>query len=277
MKNILTFIIPVRHQDNAASWQTLKLNLSQTIQSISSQDREGWKAVIIANHGADLPDLPKGFDVKRVGFPPNHMHAQGDADQETFRNAFRIDKGRRVLAGLLHAGDMGHVMIVDDDDFVSQRLTSFVAANSHSNGWYIADGYIWTNGGALLYRHADFFHICGTSHIIRHDLYRLPSSIEAADDNYIRRTLGSHVSLRDDFEFAGTPLSRLPFCGAVYRTGHSGAHSQSRSILRQYFLTKSVLKSPREIIDRFRRLKFKSRVIDEEFFGSRFRSEAANT
>ena len=72
------------------------------------------------------------------------------------------------------------------------RLTSFVAENPLANGWYVRDGYIWSDGGRLLYRSDEFFRICGTSHIIRANLFQLPPSFEAADETYIRRMLGSH-------------------------------------------------------------------------------------
>ena len=247
LKNILTFIIPVRHPDNAKDWQRVKRTLGETIRSISRQKCDGWKAVIIANHGAELPELPKGFEVKRVDFPPNQLHAKGSAEKEEFYEAFRLDKGRRVLAGMLHAGEMGHVMIVDDDDFVSCRLTSFVAANPRANGWYIFDGYLWSDGGRLLYCYSDFSIFCGSSHIVRADLYRLPPSFEAADETYIRRMLGSHVFLHGHLDASGTPLERLPFFGAVYRIGHAESHSQSSGILRKYFLYKSLLKHPKEL------------------------------
>src|ERR1700721_354719 len=81
MRNILTFIVPVRHQDNAPSWQNVKRHLSDTILSISQQQGEGWKAIIVANHGADLPDIPPGFEVTRVDFPPNKLYTQGNAEQ----------------------------------------------------------------------------------------------------------------------------------------------------------------------------------------------------
>jgi hypothetical protein len=268
MKNILTFVIPVRHQDNARDWQRLKKNLSETITSISRQDMDGWKAVIVANHEADLPNLPKGFEVKRVDFPPNPLHEQGDADKEQFYEAVRLDKGRRILAGMLHTGEMGHVMVVDDDDFVSRRLTSFVAANANANGWYIRDGYVWSDGGRILYQFTDFSRLCGTSHIVRADLYQLPSSFEAANDVYIKRMLGSHIFLHDHLTETGTPLAPLPFIGAIYRTGHVGAHSKSSSILRQYFLRKHLLKSPIEAYQRLLRLQVKTQQIDSEFMGA---------
>src|SRR5690606_10870385 len=97
---MLTFIIPVRHQDNARDWSLLKANLSQTAASIASQTDTGWRALVVANEGADLPPLPPGFDVVRVTFPPNRLHELGEADLEAVYDAFRADKGRRVLAGM---------------------------------------------------------------------------------------------------------------------------------------------------------------------------------
>lgn len=268
MKNILTFIIPVRHQDNASDWRQLKDRLGQTIRSIACQDREGWRAVIIANYGADLPSLPKNFDVKRVDFPPNQFHAKGSVDTELFRDAVRIDKGRRVLAGMLHAGDTGYMMVVDDDDFVSRRLTSFVSSRGSENGWYFNEGLVWSDGGLLMYRRDKFWLLCGTSHIIRYDLYQLPSAAEVADETYISHMLGSHVFIRESLEQTGTPLAPLPFIGAVYRTGHAGSHSGSLGVVSHYLLHKSLLKRPWLVPGRLARLRFKTYQTESEFFGS---------
>lgn len=267
MRNILTFIIPVRHPDNASNWQQVKDNLQEAIRSISQQDIDGWKAVIIANSGADLPTMPPGFSVKWVDFEPNPLYRQGTADKETFNEAVRKDKGYRVLAGMLHAGEMGHVMIVDDDDFVSKHLTSFVAKNPAANGWYIRDGYVWPTEGRLLYRVSNFSRICGTSHIIRADLYKLPLTIEAADESYIKRTLGSHIFMHGHLDSIGYPLAPLPFIGAVYRTAHPENHSRSSGIFKVYFLHKYLLKQPIELCRRISRLRIKTRTIEKEFFG----------
>jgi hypothetical protein len=268
MKNILTFIIPVRHPDNAIDWNQIKIKLRETIRSVASQDRDGWKAVIVANDQAELPDFPNGFEVKRVDFPSNQLFKQGDIGKEEFYEACRFDKGRRVLAGMLYAGDMGHVMIVDDDDLVSRHLTSFVGSNSGENGWYIREGYIWNDGGMLMYHYSDFSHLCGTSHIIRADLYKLPSSFNEAEDTYIRHVLGSHIFLHDELDSSGTPLKPLPFFGAVYRTGHTEAHSRSRTILGQFFLKKYLLKAPIELYRRISRLRIKTKQVEDEFFGT---------
>ena len=264
--NILTFIIPVRHPENTADWYLLKQRLRETAASISQQDHNGWKAIVVANYGADLPELPPKFEIKRVGFLPNKLYRQGNSEKEAFYNACRIDKGNRILAGILHAGVTGYIMIVDDDDFISCRLASFVSNNPQSNGWYLNHGYIWS-GGKLLYSYEDFSQLCGTSHIIRADLYNIPNNYENADSEYISRTLGSHMYIREDLRIHGTPLTALPFHGAVYRTGHSGAHSVSRGILREYFIRKFLLYRPLEFYHRLKRLKFKNNYINKEFFG----------
>lgn len=267
MENILTFIIPVRHQDNAKDWKILKKNLTETINSITAQTHPQWKAVIVANNGADLPKLPNKFEVKYVNFPPNERHEQGKEDKEIFYEFFRFDKGRRVLAGMLHTKGAGHFMIVDDDDFVSCELTSFVAENKTENGWYIHNGYIWGDGGYLLSLCSGFSHFCGTSLIIRSDLYQLPNKFEKASKEYIKNKLGSHIFIQEYLKRTTTPLEPLPFPGAVYRIGHVGAHSKSKGLIAHYFMHRWLLKQPREFMRRLLRMRFLTRKIKKDFFG----------
>ena len=61
--DILTFIIPIRHQANAKDWGALKANLVQTMRSIAGQSDPRWRGFVVANNGADLPPLPRGFSV----------------------------------------------------------------------------------------------------------------------------------------------------------------------------------------------------------------------
>jgi hypothetical protein len=267
MKKALTFIIPVRHQDNARDWDKLKRNLQQTVSSIARQISDDWKAVIVANVGADLPQLPPSFEVKRVDFPPNQLHEQGNADKEEFYEAVRIDKGRRILAGMLHAGEMQHVMIVDDDDFVSRNLVEFVAKSPNDYGWYVRDGYLWDDGANYVYLYADFSQLCGSSHIIRADLLNLPPSFEAASDSFVRSMLGSHIFIREHLKENKTPLAPLPFTGAVYRVGHIGSHSKSQTVFAQYFFQRWLLRRPLELFRRLLRLRPLSKSIRQEYFG----------
>lgn len=243
---MLTFVIPVRHPDNSKNWPQLKRLLGQTVAAISRQDNPNWRAVIVANAGSDLPALPAGFEVKSVDFPPNQKHDFGKdgVDKEAVLDAFRYDKGRRVLAGMLHARDSDYFMIVDDDDFVSRRLAGFVSAHHGTPGWFIKQGYVWADGGAGVYLHKNFHKFCGTSHIVRADLLELPARFEDATTAYIKDRLGSHVQIDGILHERGTPLVPLPFSGAVYRIGHPGAHSKSASLLQTFVFDKYVITRP---------------------------------
>jgi hypothetical protein len=264
---VLTFIIPLRHPENSSDWPALKRRLAQTIRSIAGQDEVRWRAIIVANEGCDLPALPSNFELKQVRFPPNPMFEQGDNDREVFLDSCRLDKGRRVLAGILQADRSGYSMVVDDDDFVSCRLASFAASRPNENGWYMQKGYVWGDGGKLIYEHADFWKFCGTSHIVRTALYDLPASVEDADPEYLRRIFGSHVFVRDYLEARGTPLEPLPFVGAMYRIGHAGAHSKSPGLVRQVFFKREILKNPLKLAQRFARLRLVDAAVRQQFWG----------
>lgn len=265
---LLTFVIPVRHQDNASDWARLKANLTQTIASISAQSGDDWRALIVANEGADLPDLPERFEAVRVTFPPNELHALGSGPHGAFLDAFRIDKGRRVMSGLLAARDSEYFMIVDDDDFVSARVTDHVRANRGANGWVVTRGWIWSDGGPWLLQHNDFNHVCGSCLVVRSDLYDLPDSLENADCEFMMAFLGSHYSVPKLFAQKGAPLASMPFRAAIYRVGHPGSHSQTPGLFRKYVLTRTKLRRPWRALRELARIRRLDGATRAEFFGA---------
>lgn len=242
---LLTFIIPVRHQDNARDWAVLKTRIAQTVASISGQTHPDWRAVIVANEGADLPALPPNFVVESVSFPPNPLHAHpGHKRREAFWDAFRLDKGRRVLSGMLAARDSRFFMIVDDDDFVSARIVDHVARHREANGWHVQRGYLWDEGGGFVLATRELGRLCGTTLIIRSDLYDLPPSVEAASEQWIKTMLGSHRFIADILAERRSPLADLPFPGAVYRVASAGSHSGTPSFMTRYDLNRQGLRAP---------------------------------
>jgi len=263
----LTFLIPVRHPANSPDWSRLKANLAQTVASIAGQDHDDWRAVIIANEGSDLPALPPRFEVEAVEFSPNVLHDKGTASSEEVLDAFRMDKGRRVLKGMLRARDSRFFMIVDDDDFVSARLTRFVAEHPNANGWKVDLGYVWDDGGKLLLQHNEFNRLCGTSLIIRADHYDLPPRFEDASAEYIKNMLGGHRRIGEILARQNKPLAQLPFRGAIYRVGHSGSHSKTPRILRKYFLNPEAIRRPQQWLRDLGRIRVVHAGIRREFHG----------
>ncbi len=268
MTPLLTFVIPVRHPANARDWGQQIANLRQTIASVAAQDDPGWRAIVVANTGADLPLMPTGFEVERVDFAPNPMHDRGDLPPDAIFDAFRLDKGRRALAGALRTRRSRYIMIMDDDDFVSRKLAGFVRAHDGANGWAFRGGYVWSDGGRLIYCHPAFSDLCGTSHIVRTDLYALPASLADADIGMVKQVLGSHRFIVPRLAAAGTPLSPLPFPGAIYRIGHSGSHSRSSKILSQFVFNRQVLRRPLASLRNLTRVRVLTSALQEEFFGS---------
>lgn len=264
---MVTFLIPVRHPDNSPDWARLRANLAQTLRSIAAQTHRDWHGIVIANEGADLPSLPAGFAAEWVRFSPNAQHEQGSASQQDFLDAFRIDKGRRVLKGMLRARDSRFFMVVDDDDFVSARIAQYAADHSDANGWKVDVGYVWSDGGTLLYRHEALNKVCGSSLIVRAELYGLPDTFEAASLDYIRDMLGSHRRIAAMLSTRGKPLASLPFPGAIYRVGHRGSHSGTPPILRQYVLNRHNLLRPHRLVGNLLRLRLVDRAARREFFG----------
>ncbi|MBP0495695.1 polysaccharide pyruvyl transferase family protein [Pararoseomonas indoligenes] len=263
---LLTFIIPVRHPANARDWTIVKANLAQTVGSIANQTHPDWHAVIIANKGSDLPDLPEKFSVCYVRFPPNKQHERGKAkSREAFWDAFRVDKGRRVTAGMLTARDSAFFMIVDDDDFVSSQIVNYVAAHRASNGWKIDRGYVWNSGGRLLMATEEFGRLCGTSLIVRSTLYDLPAKVDEVRPDFITDMVGSHRRIEGILAERGTPLAKLPFRGAVYRVASPTSHSRTPSIWTKYSLNRKGLKQPLTLLRNAAKLRLITARIRKEF------------
>ncbi len=264
--SLLTFVMPIRHQSTVADWPGVKTMIEQTMRSVAGQRDRRWSCVMVANEGADLPAAPTaGFQVVRVDFEPARLPSE-KADRQGFYQAVRSDKGRRILAGLVEARPTGHVMVLDYDDFVSNRLAETIASDPGGNGWYVETGYVY-GGGRLLHRQRRFYDICGSSFIVRADLLRIPETFEAAEEGYIQRTLGSHKFIIPDLERAGTPLRRLPYPGAIYRVGTGVNTSGTGSVVKKALLRKALLKDPVRLASSLASFRLMTPAIRDEFFG----------
>lgn len=261
----VTFIIPIRHFENIRDHKKHDLNLRQTIASISNQTCSDWSAIIIANHGMKLPALPKGFSVKYVNFDKNNKH-DDMTNIEEFRDAVRLDKGSRILTGMLSSPNSKYFMVVDDDDLINCNIVDYVKKKYGIYGWIISDGYMWDDGTKLLYQKNNFNKLCGTSLIIRSDLYNLPNSFDEASDLYIKDMLGSHIRIDSILEKNATPLEKLPFYGAIYRVGHICSHSKNRGIF-DFFIKNRFFKKPFVLLKNLVKLRLITKQIKRDFWG----------
>lgn len=266
MTVILTFVIPVRHQDNCHDWKKLKANLKQTILSISKQTQPNWRAIIVANEGADIPLFPdQRVEVLRVDFPANQLYKKDGISDVLFYDSARLDKGRRVLSGMIAARNTRYFMVVDDDDLISNKLVEFLSHQQHTGGWKVKEGYVWSDGGKVLLINRNFHHLCGSSLIINSDLYRLPRSVDEISSEEIKELYGSHVTVIDFLQKKGVTLLPIPFRAAIYRVGYSGSHSQAPKLFNRIFNKKMILR-PIRLISHLLNLRLLTSTVKNEFF-----------
>jgi hypothetical protein len=229
---MIVFITSVRHPQNAADYGRVERLLQRTLASVCAQDDRNFRVVVVANQPLSFA-TPKEVETVVVDFPAPSAHR----GPQTGRDAILHDRGTKLAVGLVAARqhDPAHIMRFDADDFVSRHIAGFANANSSHPGWYVNGGHAYYERQGLTRRVDDFHEKCGTSFVIRHDLYGsadlpLDATQDALYNGFgefvVRELLGSHRAAEKYLADMGTPLEPLPFRGAVYtlETGenHSG-------------------------------------------------------
>jgi hypothetical protein len=132
----------------------------------------------------------------------------------------------------------------------------------------VKEGYVWTDQGSVLFAHPDLNGLCGSTLIIRSDLYDLPTTASGWPDERIRRMLGSHRRIANHLAEAGTPLQPLPFRGTIYRIGNAGSHSGTGGIADEFFWKRRHIRQPWVLGKNLLMLRPITRAMRREFFGA---------
>ncbi len=229
---MLTFVTSLRHPHNSNDYGRVESLLMETLRSVTQQDSDEFGVVVVGNRAPSAPLPPKVRFVEVDFAPPSRT-----SGPQTGHEAVLLDKGTKLAVGVLAARDdsPSDIMVFDADDYVSSRIAGTVQqADPRANGWYVDQGYIYSPSRRAVRKHNNFNFRCGTSHIVRTDLYRLPAELserstqaelmERAEDSVIN-LLGSHMKIKLRFDAEGTPLRRLGYRGAVYNVGTGENHS----------------------------------------------------
>lgn len=233
---MLVFVIPVKHPARSRNYRIVTDLLRQTLRSVEGQTDPHFATVIVCNQTPDwAEDAPNRVWVE-VDFPP----ADPPATAKDWVDWLYMDKGAKIAVGLLHARHRfqpTHVMFVDADDFVSNRLAAFVREHPAAPGWYMPDGLIYSGLFKIAAPRDKFWSYCGTTHIIRNDLLPVPPGLglrpsrdevsAALDPFYLKRILGCHVDFIKYFEERGHHLEPLPFIGGIWHadTGENSSRA----------------------------------------------------
>jgi len=223
----LIFIAPLRHPDTTDSWERVSELMGDTLASVCNQEDPDFRVIVVCN---ELPvNIPEHEKVKflHVDYPPPPTI---DLDNGGL-DFIQIDKGAKMIAGLLHARNHAprHVMFFDADDLISNRLCGFLKNSPDSHGWYVNRGYLLADAERKMYKLNNFQEYCGTCNILNFselpemNLPEQPSQTEilqAVNHKYLKFALGGHRVMHRFQELMGKPMQQLPFAGAVYRTEH---------------------------------------------------------
>jgi hypothetical protein len=216
---VLVFVGALMHPDFSADYGRVEDLLERTLASVCAQ-RDGAFRVTVVGNRAPRFALPVETEFVEVDFPAPRR-GRGWSPETGFDKGTKVAVG--VLAAMRHAPD--HVMVFDADDFVSDRLAAFTNSDPDANGWYLTNGYAYSDAQRIIRRIDGFHGVCGTSIIVKPHLYGVPdlgvtasqAELEAGFGSFtIRELLGNHRETVAHLAAAGTPLRPLPFQGAVY-------------------------------------------------------------
>ncbi|VXD11305.1 conserved hypothetical protein [Planktothrix serta PCC 8927] len=207
---MLVFIIPLKSSRLSSSWERVCQLLERTLKSVCNQTSSNFEVIIVCHEKPELSFSPPKVRYLSVDLPlPGDDYVSKEKD-----------KMCKMLLGMIEADSMNpsHLMFVDADDCVSNRLVEYVDQNIDQNGWFIGKGYEYREDiQQLKYRSKGLHLRTNTSHIIRMDLLKPDLTIPLAEvrrDNFILY----HRDTADILERRGTPLKELPFPGMVYIT-----------------------------------------------------------
>lgn len=207
---MLVFIIPLKSKKVSKSWEYTSKLFERCIKSICNQTSQDFQAIVICHEKPDIQFSHPRILYVQVDFAPPRL-SDGDGPM-------LIDRTQKVMKGLYLSRQFkpSHVMVADADDCVSQKLAEFVSKNTQCNGWYVDKGYRYTDGSKRILPTKQLHRLCGTSIILKYDLYELPMNLEDSGDESIGQYHINHNEAVRIMAQQGTPLEPLPFEAAIY-------------------------------------------------------------
>lgn len=210
---MLVFVIPLKSPQVSKSWQKTCSIFERTLKSVCNQTLSNFKVVVVCNQKPEIAYTHPNVIYLVENFPVPQPKVRFDKER---------DRTRKMLAGIVKAKQLEnttHIMLVDADDCVSNQLAKYVEANPDGAGWLIASGYWYQeNSNFVRVMRKAFYEYCGTSNILRADLYPVdshtPENVELLQQKY------RHKQIRKTLANQGIYLDPLPFKGAIYTVNH---------------------------------------------------------
>jgi hypothetical protein len=130
------------------------------------------------------------------------------------KEAFR-DIRLKIKRGLLEAKENGphHVMRVDADDLVSNRIVKYIKRVDNCKSYYINKGYFWSVENRYVIKNFKFNRYCGSSNIVFFEKEDFPESVKG---KFNLDFFWLHRKVSKKLKKIGKNVGPLPFPGAIY-------------------------------------------------------------
>jgi hypothetical protein len=213
---MIVFIVPIKSSQLSNSWEQVCKLFERTLRSICQQTHADFRVICVCHEKPEINFSYPHISYLEVDLPIPYWNKKIFVREEIGNQ--RVDKGRKLWLGLEEASKFNpsHVMFVDADDCISNRIVEFVKGQDPDrNGWFFARGYEYEeNSDKIFLRRKEFNQKCGTSYIFKFDLV-FPQWVEF---DSITRDYQRHQMFGKYLADRGTPLSPLPFLGSIYVT-----------------------------------------------------------
>lgn len=221
---MLAFVVPIKSPKVSKSWKNVEQLFERTAQSICNQTNSNFRVIVVCDEKPNIEfDHPNLQYMTLEGLP-----IPTTTDEKLW------DRMNKFIVGIRLAKEMGcsHIMMADADDCVSKFLADFISKNERSYGYFLKRGYFYNhNSNVIKVMRKGFHQYCGTSHIVRSDLYdvsdetlsKIPARITSRSQipKDIHDLYFSHRDVTKAVESKGGTLEPLPFFGAVYILGNN--------------------------------------------------------
>ena len=218
---MLGFVIPVAPKIACPNWAHSSQLLERTLKSISHQTNPNFKIFLVyedepAIHLSQFHITPIKLDLKdrkareMVDFESHvQKYFKPGYDDIMLNKAIKLTNGcqRAKLDGCTH------VMCIDSDDLISNKISEFVSKNLNNSGWYVNKGYLWKEGSSFVQKHNQLTGINGSTHIIRTDLIPVNTKSNRFYDYTLFESHG--YTRKRIWHETSHSLSELPFRGTT--------------------------------------------------------------
>lgn len=236
----MIFGIPLRCRDSARDWDKVVSDFNHTLRSVLNQTNPDIRVLVACN------DRPDAFYDSRVEYIELPQMYKGPDDA-------MYDKGNKLMAIGIRARALGGgpIMLVDADDFVSNRIAAHVKGTTQSDGIFAQNGYELDIQKQRVIPSPFFVRNCGTCAAIRYAPDELPSAMDQPEEDFVIRA--GHHNWLPELKRLGKKTSNFPFPAALHRLNTGENHSLStgnvgtkRKILRKVIPSRPITDALRE-------------------------------